>query len=62
MEQIIQQKLIQTAKVVEQQIESEIERLDNLDLDDIEKLREQRLKELKRQSQQKQQWLSMVII
>ncbi|XP_026461849.1 thioredoxin domain-containing protein 9-like [Ctenocephalides felis] len=59
MEQIIQQKLIQTAKVVEQQIESEIERLDNLDLDDIEKLREQRLKELKRQSQQKQQWLSM---
>lgn len=60
MEQIIQQKLIETAKVIEKQIESEIERLDNLDLDDIEKLRERRLKELKKQHQQKQQWLSVV--
>lgn len=59
MEKIIQQKLIETAKVVEQQIELEIERLDNLDVDDIEKLREQRLKEMKKQHHQKQLWLAM---
>lgn len=62
MDQIIKQKVVEIASQVEQQLDSEIERLENLNVDDIEKLREQRLKEMKKMQHQKQIWLSLVYI
>jgi acetyl-CoA carboxylase alpha subunit len=60
MDQVIHQKVVELASHVEQQLDSELDKLDNLTIDDIEKLREQRLKEMKKLQQQKKQWLSQV--
>lgn len=62
MDQVLQQKVVEIASHVEQQLDAEIEKLDSLNIDDIEKLREHRLKEMKKMQQQKQLWLSQVII
>lgn len=61
MEAVIQQKVIEVANHVEQQLDSELEKLDNLDISDYEKIRAHRLNELKRMQKQKQDWLTMVI-
>ena len=60
MEAAIQKKLTEVAQQVEEQLDTEIERLDKLDIDDIEKLRERRLREIKKIQHQKQIWLSLV--
>ncbi len=46
--------LIEAAKVVEQQLDSEINRLENMGEDDLEIIRQKRLKQMKKQQQQKQ--------
>ncbi|XP_066587753.1 thioredoxin domain-containing protein 9 [Prorops nasuta] len=58
METFIQQKLVEVAKHVENELDAELQKLENLDMNDLEKLRENRLKELKKQQKQKQDWLS----
>ncbi|XP_032675129.1 thioredoxin domain-containing protein 9 [Odontomachus brunneus] len=57
METILQQKVIEVASHVEQQLDAELEKLDNLDISDYEKIRANRLNELKRMQKQKQDWL-----
>lgn len=59
MENILQQKLVAAAELVERQLDQEIEKLDNIDINDLDKLREKRLQELKKQHEQKQTWLSL---
>lgn len=56
MEQIIQSQLVSAAIQLEQQLDSEIQRLDNLGIDDLDTIRENRLKEMKKLAQQKQEW------
>jgi len=61
MEAVLQQKVIEVANHVEQQLDAELEKLDNLDINDYEKIRAHRLNELKRMQKQKQDWLALVI-
>lgn len=61
METILQQKVIEVANHVEQQLDAELEKLDNLDINDYEKIRANRLNELKRMQKQKQDWLVSVM-
>jgi len=61
MENVLQQKVIEVANHVEQQLDAELEMLDNLDISDYEKIRVHRLNELKRMQKQKQDWLLLVI-
>uniref|UniRef100_U5EUD5 Thioredoxin domain-containing protein 9 n=1 Tax=Corethrella appendiculata TaxID=1370023 RepID=U5EUD5_9DIPT len=56
MENLIQNQLMSAAVQLEQQLDSEINRLDAMTGDDLEKLREQRLKEMKKQQLQRQEW------
>lgn len=58
MDQVIQQSLITAAVQLEQQLDSELNRLETMDSDDLQVLRDQRLKELKKVQQQKQEWLA----
>ncbi|XP_022786255.1 thioredoxin domain-containing protein 9-like [Stylophora pistillata] len=53
----IQNTLLQATKVMEEQIDSEIEKLDRMTLDEMEELREKRLEQLKKQEEQKREWL-----
>jgi len=60
MEAVLQQKVIEVANHVEQQLDAELDKLDNFDINDYEKLRAHRLNELKRMQKQKQNWLVSV--
>ncbi|EGI70149.1 PREDICTED: thioredoxin domain-containing protein 9 [Acromyrmex echinatior] len=57
MEAVLQQKVIEVANHVEQQLDAELDKLDNFDINDYEKIRANRLNELKRMQKQKQDWL-----
>lgn len=59
MEAVLQQKVIEVANHVEQQLDAELEKLDNLDISDYEKIRAHRLNELKQMQKQKQNWLTL---
>lgn len=50
--------LLQATKVMEQQLDSEIERLDKMDEDDFDVLRQRRMDALKKAQQQKQEWMT----
>jgi len=54
----VEKTILNAAKVVEQQVDEEIERLDQLKDDDIEKLREKRLRQMKQLATQQQEWRS----
>lgn len=54
-ESLLQQKILNAASIVEEQIDSELNRLENLNEDDIEKVREKRLQQLKKQHELKQE-------
>lgn len=54
MESIIENHLLQAAKTVEDQLDSEINRLDEMDDDEIERLREKRIQAMKKAQTQKQ--------
>lgn len=56
-EQHIQNTVLQAAKVVEDQVDSELEKLDRMTTDEMEDLRERRLDQLKKYEQQKREWL-----
>lgn len=55
----IEGHLLQATKVVEEQLDAEIERLDKMDEDDFEMLRQKRLEALKKSQLQKQEWISI---
>lgn len=54
---MIQEQMIQAAKIVEEQIDAEMEKLEKLDEDDLEALKAKRLRAMKRQQEKKQEWL-----
>lgn len=57
MQAAIEQRLVQATKVMEQQLDAEIERLDKMDEDDFEVLRQKRMDALKKAANQKQEWM-----
>ncbi len=54
---LIEGQLVKAAKVMEEQLDAEIERLQNLGEDDLEAIKKQRMLALKRQQKQKREWL-----
>lgn len=48
--------LVSAAKQLEQQLDSELSRLDNLGTDDLEAIREKRIKEMKQRQEKIVQW------
>lgn len=57
LENAIQDTLLQATKMVEEQVDSEIDRMEKMTTDEVEDLREKRLAQLKKQSQMKNEWL-----
>ncbi|KAK2568117.1 Thioredoxin domain-containing protein 9 [Acropora cervicornis] len=57
LEQHIQNTVLQAAKVVEDQVDSELDRLERMTTDEMEELREKRMEQLKKYEQQKREWL-----
>ncbi|XP_028583722.2 thioredoxin domain-containing protein 9 [Podarcis muralis] len=55
---VLEAQLLQTTKIVEEQLDAEIKKLDNVDDDELEILKQRRLEGLKKAQQQKQEWLS----
>ncbi|XP_067137910.1 thioredoxin domain-containing protein 9 [Centruroides vittatus] len=54
----IESQLLQAAKIVEEKLDEEIEKMERMDEDDLEALRRRRLEELKKQEKLKREWLS----
>lgn len=54
----LQDHLVHATKIVEEQVDAEIQRLDKLDDDDFEVLRQRRLAALKKSQLQKQEWMA----
>lgn len=54
-ESMIQQKVLEAASIVEEQVDSELSRLENLKEEDIDIVREKRLQQLKKQQELKQE-------
>ncbi|XP_070607093.1 thioredoxin domain-containing protein 9 [Erythrolamprus reginae] len=50
--------MLQTAKIIEEQLDAEIQKLDQMDEDELELVKRRRLEALKKAQQQKQEWLS----
>eukprot|EP01135_Chromosphaera_perkinsii_P009620 Nk52_evm70s1810 gene=Nk52_evmTU70s1810 len=48
--------LLDAAKMVEQQVDSELNKLDNLEEDDLEAIRRKRLDQLKKMAKRKEEW------
>ncbi|KAL5012834.1 hypothetical protein ScPMuIL_011385 [Solemya velum] len=58
MDQAVQKQLVEATKIMEQQVDAEIDRIDRMEDDDYEKLRQRRLAGMKKAQQQKQDWLA----
>ncbi|XP_059147398.1 thioredoxin domain-containing protein 9-like [Physella acuta] len=54
----LENHLLQATKMIESQLDAEIERLEKLDDDDLEVLRQRRLDAMKKAATQKQEWLA----
>ncbi|PAA90154.1 hypothetical protein BOX15_Mlig033109g2, partial [Macrostomum lignano] len=54
----LESQLVKAAQVIEERLDSQIERLDNLKEDDIEQLRERRLRQMKEQAKQRDEWVA----
>ena len=59
MEQAVQQQMLEATKIIEQQVDSELERLDRMDADELDLLRSRRLDAMKIEQQKKQDWLAI---
>ncbi|XP_064167053.1 thioredoxin domain-containing protein 9 [Anguilla rostrata] len=55
---VLEQQVLQSARLVEEQLDAELGKLEKMDEDDLEKLKERRLEALKKAQKQKQEWLS----
>jgi len=56
--EILAKVLEQSAKLVEEQVDTQLSQINDMDEDDLERLRERRLEALKKSQKQKQEWLS----
>ncbi|TRY99043.1 hypothetical protein DNTS_032769 [Danionella cerebrum] len=54
----LEQQVLQSARMVEEQLDAEMEKLERMDEDDLELLKERRLEALKKAQKQKQDWIS----
>ena len=54
----VEKAVLEATKVVESQLDAEIERLDQLDDSDLEALRKKRLQQMKQQAAQREEWRS----
>lgn len=52
----LENQFLQATKIIENQVDAEIERLDQMDDEDFEVLRQRRLEAMKKAQQQKQEW------
>uniref|UniRef100_A0A3B3UU72 Thioredoxin domain-containing protein 9 n=1 Tax=Poecilia latipinna TaxID=48699 RepID=A0A3B3UU72_9TELE len=57
-DEMVSKVIEQTAKVVDEQVEAQLSKLNEMDDDDLERLKERRLEALKKAQKQKQEWLS----
>ncbi|XP_019385033.1 PREDICTED: thioredoxin domain-containing protein 9 [Crocodylus porosus] len=57
-QKVLENQMLQTTKIVEEELDAEIQKLDQMDEEDLERLKERRLEALKKAQQQKQEWLS----
>ncbi|CAG0889662.1 unnamed protein product [Cyprideis torosa] len=53
----LEQQLTKAAKVVEQYVDAELEKLETLGDDDLDRLRKERMQEMKKLAEKKSQWL-----
>jgi len=58
MGQLMADQLMKAAQIVEEQVDTEIERLEKMDGDELEVLRQKRMAVMKKQQAKKQEWLS----
>ncbi len=58
MGQILAEQLVQAAKVVEEKLDAEINKLENMDEDEMEAIKTKRMAALKKQQAKKQEWLA----
>ncbi|XP_051997703.1 thioredoxin domain-containing protein 9 [Xyrauchen texanus] len=54
----LEQQVLQSARIVEEQLDAKLDKLERLDEDDLERLKERRLETLKKAQKQKQEWMS----
>ncbi|XP_015686956.1 thioredoxin domain-containing protein 9 [Protobothrops mucrosquamatus] len=54
----LEAQMLQTANIVEEQLDAEMQKMDQMDEDELERLKQKRLEALKKGQQQKQEWLS----
>ncbi|KAG1928104.1 thioredoxin domain-containing protein 9-like [Pimephales promelas] len=54
----LEQQVLQSARVVEEQLDAELQQLQTMDEDDLDRLKERRLEALKKAQKQKQEWIS----
>ncbi|KAL0184157.1 hypothetical protein M9458_019853, partial [Cirrhinus mrigala] len=50
----LEQQVLQSARMVEEQLDAELEKLERMDEDELERLKERRLEALKKAQKQKQ--------
>ncbi|XP_067842342.1 thioredoxin domain-containing protein 9 [Heptranchias perlo] len=55
---VLEHQMLQTTEIVEQHLDTEIEKYEKMDTDELEQLREKRLESMKKAQHQKQEWLS----
>ncbi|XP_038145598.1 thioredoxin domain-containing protein 9 [Cyprinodon tularosa] len=55
---ILSKVIEQTAKVIEEEVDAKLSKLNEMDDDELERLKERRLEALKKAQKQKQEWLS----
>lgn len=58
MNQALENQLLSAARIVEEQVDSEINALERLDDDDLDRLRQQRLDTMKKAQKEKQDWVN----
>ncbi|XP_051566143.1 thioredoxin domain-containing protein 9-like [Myxocyprinus asiaticus] len=54
----LEQQMLQSARIVEEQLDAKLDSLERMDEDDLERLKEKRLEALKKAQKQKQEWIS----
>lgn len=54
LQKVLENEILQSAKVVEEHLDAEIQKLDQMDEDELEHLKQRRLEALKKSQQQKQ--------
>ncbi|XP_073701639.1 thioredoxin domain-containing protein 9 [Garra rufa] len=54
----LEQQVLQSARLVEEQLDAELVKLECMDEDELERLKERRLEALKKAQKQKQEWIS----